>query len=232
MHSLLAHLTWLSMSPWQLLHRAQKTNKPLDLAPWSSVSPHYPIATTEWRGTTPQSLHSSHCNYTLWKSNSVSMGTEKGSSSATHWGEVLGVLTRNEVFREALYHKALQVTNLSLPKQNFEAGLQSCRGISWMCLSARWNMLPSGCKQAALGGKRRPSHALTPHWAPGILLSHLNICLRAGQKVAQKLLLRVNNSVSKLLASALCEGNRGFTVSYEFNIWYIHPHIPDYILPL
>jgi len=69
-----------------------------------------------------------------------------------------------------------------------------------------------------LGGTRKASHALIPHWAPGILPSQLNICLRADQKVAQKLLLRVNNSVSKLLASALCEGNGGFTVSYEFNI--------------
>lgn len=183
MHSLLAYLTWLSVSSWQLLHSTQKTNKPLDLVSWSPVLPHSPTAITEWRETTPQSLCFSHCNHTLWKN-------------------------------------------------NYGAGLQPWKGVSWLCLSACWNLLPSSCRHAAMGGKKRPHHDLISHWALGILLSQLNICLRAGQKVAQKLLLRVNNSLSKLLASALCGGNRGFTVSYEFNIWYIHPHIPDYILPL
>lgn len=135
MYSLLAHLTWFSMSLWQLLHCVQKTNKPLDLAPWTPVSPHYPTVTTEWRLTTPQSLHSSHCNYTLWKSNSVSIGTEKGSSYATCWGEVLGVLTRNEVFREALYHKTLQATNLHSQNKTLEQDF-SLAEVSWLCLSA------------------------------------------------------------------------------------------------
>lgn len=79
------------------------------------------------------------------------------------------------------------------------------------------NHFPVAAGMQLMGGGR-PHHDLISHWAPGILPSQLNICLRAGQKVAQKLLLRVNNSLSKLLASALCGGNRGFTVSYEFNI--------------
>lgn len=118
-------------------------------------------------------------------------------------------------WRENYYSVSLFLSvTIRFEKNNQGAGLQPCEGISWLCLSSCWNSLPGSCRHAAMGGNKMPHHDLISHWAPGIPLSQLNICLRAGQKVAQKLLLRVNNSLSKLLASALYGGNRGFTVSY------------------
>lgn len=70
----------------------KKTNTPLDLAPWCPLSPRYPTATMEWRANTPSSLHISHWNSTLWESDSVAAGTEKGSDYMSHSGKGL---TRN-----------------------------------------------------------------------------------------------------------------------------------------
>lgn len=176
MHSLLAHLTWLATSPWQLLHCAQKTNMPLDLAPWCPVSPHYIAATTEWGGTTPQSLRSSHCNYTLWKSNSVSAGTEKGSGYATHRGEVLGILTRNEVFREGLYHKALQVTNLLLKKEHLWSRTSVLQRHLLAVFECMLKRASQWLQAASFGGEKKDKpcpYSSLGSWDPSLPTKHL-----------------------------------------------------------